>query len=324
MHIVGRSLAAFSAVVSLGLVLGAGPVLARHLEDQNSQPDLKDRAARLTAMAAFGERAVVKPSKDAVMGFTLSTSVKEVLVSGGQTVNEGDLLIRGDDSEDIAEAEFQRARAETKLPVDRARAQAELSKAEYLRQIETFDKGAGSSLELDRSRVAMETTQIDLDLAILNLVLSDLQATRAEARAAKLSLRAPFDGVVDIINVDRGQSVRDGEPVVRVVSLDPLYIDVPTPNALTISQGLKPGDPAWVLLQEDSAERVYLAKVLEVAPTADPASGTRRVRVEMANKLGLVPGINCWVRFTPPTGEWKNRIVDPGTVIETAEAEAQR
>lgn len=275
-------------------------------------------------MAAFGERAIVKPSQDAVMGFTLSTSVKEVLVSGGQAVKEGDLLIRGDDSEDLAEAKFQRERAKTQLPVDRARAQADLAEVEYQRQVETFDQGAGSPLELDRSRVARDIAKIDFELALLNLVLSDLQATRAEARVAKLSLRAPFDGVVDIINVDRGQSVRDGEPVVRVVALDPLYIDVPTPNALTISQGLKPGDSAWVLLQEDSAERVYLAKVLEVAPTADPASGTRRVRVEMANKIGLVPGVNCWVRFTPPTGEWQNRIVDPGVVIETAEAEAQR
>lgn len=329
----GRSLAAFSAVVGLvvglGLVLGAAP--RPTLADSN-QPEhrtglesaSRDQAARLAAMAGFGERAILKPSRDAIMGFTLSTSVQEVLVSGGQAVKAGDLLIRGDDSEDLAEAKFQRARAETQLPVDRSRAQADLAEVEYQKQVETFDLGAGSQFELDRSRVARDTAKIDLELALLNLVLSDLQATRAEARAAKLSLRAPFDGVVDIINVNRGQSVRDGEPVVRVVSLDPLWIDVPVPNAMAISQRLEPGTTAWVLLQEDTAERVYKAEVLEVAPTADAASGTRRVRVEMANKLGLVPGVNCWVRFTEPIGEWKNRIVDPGKVIETADAEAQR
>lgn len=307
-------------VIGAGLLLGAGSAPDR----PNRRADQPERASRLAAMASFGERAVVKPSRDAVMGFTLSTSVQEVLVSGGQAVKAGDLLIRGDDSEDLAEAKFQRARADTELPVDRARAQTNLAELEYQRQLEAFDKNASSPLELDRSRLARDTAKIDLDLALLNQVLSDLQAGRAEARAAKLSLRAPFDGVVDIINVDRGQSVRDGEPVVRVVSVDPLWIDVPTQTALTIAQGLHPGSPAWVLLQEDTAERVYIAEVLEVAPTADAASGTRRVRVEMANKIDLVPGVNCWVRFTEPTGEWRDRIVDPGRPIETADAETQR
>lgn len=281
-----------------------------------------DRAARLAEMARFGERAYVRSSQDAVMGFTLSTSVQEVLVSGGQRVAAGDLLVRGDDSEDLAEAKFQRARADTPLPAERAKVQMELARLEYDRQLKTFDEGAGSQLELDRSRVAWETAKIDYDLAILNQVLSDLQASRAEARVEKLSLRAPFDGVVDIVHVDQGQSVQDGEPVVRVVSVDPLWIDVPTPTSQTLELNLEPGSPAWVLLQEDTAERVYQARVIEVAPTADAASGTRRVRVEMGNALGLVPGVNCWVRFVEPEGRWADMVVDPGRALPGTEAGA--
>lgn len=269
-------------------------------------------------MAAFGERAVVKPSKDSLMGFSLSTSVAEVLVAAGQRVQEGDLLIRGDDSEDIAEAKFQRARADTQLPVDRARAQADLAKLEYERLVKSADQGAGSPLELDRARAAETTARIDLDLALLNQVLSDLQAARAEARAAKLSLRAPFDGVVDIVHVDKGQTIREGEPVVRVVSVDPLWIDVPAPTAMVLTQGIVPGTHAWVLLQEDVAERVYTARVIQVAPTADAGSGTRIVRVEMDNAVGLVPGVNCWVRFTEPTGRWQDAVVDPSQPLEAA------
>ncbi len=318
MQSVARSLAVLAAVVGLGLSMGAGSVLP---PADRAQPE---PAERLAAMMAFGERAVVKPSRDAIMGFTLSTSVREVLVSGGQAVKAGDLLIRGDDTEDLAEAKFQRARADTELPVDRSRAQLELAELEYQNQVDSRDKGASSEAEFERARVTMETARIDLELSLLNQVLSDLQAGRAEARVEKLSLRAPFDGVVDIINVDRGQSVRDGEPVVRVVSVDPLWIDVPTATALTLAQGLKPGDPAWVLLQEDTAQRVYTAEVLEVAPTADAASGTRRVRVRMDNKIGLVPGVNCWVRFTEPGSEWDGTIVDPGRRTETAGAETNQ
>jgi RND family efflux transporter MFP subunit len=269
----------------------------------------------LVEMSRFGERAVVKPSRDAVMGFNLSTSVKEILVSGGRRVASGDLLVRGDDSEDIAEAEFQRARAETELPLERARVQMELAEIEYERQLSTFNEGAGSQMELDRARVARDTARIDYELGLLNQVLSDLQATRAEARAAKLSLRAPFDGLVDVVHVDVGQSVREGDPVVRVVSVDPLWIDVPAPTSLTMALGLAPGGPAWVLLQEDVAERVYTARVIEVAPTADASSRTRRVRVEMDNAIGLVAGVNCWVRFTEPEGRWAEVVVDPSVSL---------
>ena len=316
MKSVGRSLVALSALAGVGVLLWAGPVSGQ----VSGQPE----ADRLAAMMAFGERAVVKPSRDAVMGFTLSTSVREVLVSGGQQVKAGDLLIRGDDIEDKAEAEFQRTRADTELPVERAKLQRDAAQIEYDIQVETMAQGAGSPAELRRTESALDLAKIDLELAMLNQVMSSLQADRAEARVTKLNLRAPFDGVVDLIEVDVGQSVRDGEPVVRVLSVDPLWIDVPTPTSLTMQLGLKPGSPAWVLLQEDVAERVYVAEVLEVSPTADATSGDRRVRVQMDNKIGLVPGVNCWVRFTEPTGSWGDNVVDPGRVIETAEAEAQR
>ena len=138
------------------------------------------------------------------------------------------------------------------------------------------------------------------------------------ASAPSFSLRAPFDGVVDIVHVDKGQSVGEGEPVVRVVSVDPLWIDVPAPTALVLSQGLVPGNRAWVLLQEDVAERVYEARVIQVAPTADSESGTRRVRVEMGNTIGVVPGVNCWVRFTEPPARWRDAIVDPSKPLEAA------
>jgi RND family efflux transporter MFP subunit len=268
-----------------------------------------------------GEKAFVKPSEDAVMGFTLSTSVQAVLVSGGQRVKAGDVLIQGDDSEDVAEAKFQRARAATQLPVDRAASQLDLAELEYKRYLEVQDLGAGSPLERERARAARDTAKIDLDLAKLNQVLSSLQADRAEARVEKLNLRAPFDGIVDRVDVDEGQSVREGEPVLRLVSVDPVWIDVNTPTAQTISLGLEKGSPAWILMQEDTARRVYAGEVIEVAPTTDSASGLRRIRVQMANAVGVVPGVNCWVRFTEPSGEWRDRVVDPSKPLETAEAQ---
>lgn len=325
MRHVGRTIGMLVFIAAGPLVFGglgpAGLPASERAGSSGASPLQPDSASPTWWVSFEGQKAIAKASEDAVMGFTLSTSVKEVLVVGGQRVQAGDLLVRGDDSEDVSEAKFQRARASTELPVDRARAQLELAQLEYERQKDAREKGAGNQLEEDRSRVARDTAKIDVELAVLNQVLSDLQAAKAESRVEKLSLRAPFDGVVDIVHVDKGQSVRDGEPVVRVVAVDPIWIDVPAPTALAISAGLEVGSPAWILLQEDVARRVYTGKVVEVAPTADAASGTRRIRVEMANKVGLVPGVNCWVRFSEPPDEWSDRIVDPSQPVKTAEAQ---
>lgn len=278
----------------------------------------------LTWQEFGGERAVTRPSQDAVMGFTLSTSVREVLVKGGERVEAGDLMIRGDDSADVAEANFQRARADTPLPRERAEAQYDLAQLELRRQLDAQSRGAANPLDVERATAAATTAKIDLDLAILNETLASLQADAAQSRVEKLHLRAPFDGIVDFVNVDTGQSVRDGEPVVRVVTVDPIHIDVPAPTGLSLGLGLAPGSPAWVLLQDDVKSRIFLARVTEVAPTADSGSGTRRVRVEMANTVGVVPGVNCWVRFTEPDEAWGNLIVDPSEPVASAEVESQR
>jgi multidrug efflux pump subunit AcrA (membrane-fusion protein) len=60
-------------------------------------------------------------------------------------------------------------------------------------------------------------------------------------------------------------------------------------------------------------------KVIEAAPTADAASRTRRVRVEVANPKGperLLAGEPSYVRFTAPSEEF-------GRMLEAAKVARQ-
>ncbi len=99
--------------------------------------------------------------------------------------------------------------------------------------------------------------------------------------------------------------------MLRIVATDPLWIDVPTPTGQTLTLGLKPGDKAWVLLDLPGQPKVWVGKVIEVGAAADPASNTRRVRVELANPNDWPSGMTAWVRFTAPQGEWSTRVVEP-------------
>ena len=56
-------------------------------------------------------------------------------------------------------------------------------------------------------------------------------------------------------------------------------------------------------------------KVIEVAAEADPASNTRRVRVELPNPSEHPAGLTAWVRFQPPTGRWAERLAPMGPVL---------
>lgn len=271
-----------------------------------------------------GEKHVTRPSLDATMGFSAATRVTAVLVKVGQEVKEGQLMLRGEDAEELVFVKLQKLRAETDLPVQKASKAADLAKLEYEGLLDAKNKGAGSPLELGRAKLTWEGAVIDLETAKISQQQEVIQVDRFQARLDKLQLKAPFSGVVDSISADVGQSVSENDKVVRVVNIDPLRIDVPTPTSQTLEQGLKVGDAAWVLMDLPGEPRVHVGKVVGLGAVADSASATRNVRVEVPNPTGIIAGINAWVRFREPAGPWKSRIVGATTAQATGSAEASK
>jgi len=259
------------------------------------------------AQSFGGIQSFSKPSRDAVMGFSIPTRVTEHSVIGGQRVKAGDLLIRGQDAEQLAIVKQTRMRAETDAAIRRAEKQSELAEIEYGRAKDAFDQDAMALNEVERYRVTWEVSEIDLEIAKMNAELENIRLEQAEALLARYQIVAPFDGQIDQVFVDIGRSVGDTEPVIRVVQVDPVWIDVPTPTKQTI--GLETGADAWVLVDGPEEPVVVKGTIIEVSPVADFASGSRRVRVEVPNPSAWPPGMRAWVRFSEPTPEWLDRFV---------------
>ncbi|MCB1282491.1 MAG: hypothetical protein KDB18_13295, partial [Salinibacterium sp.] len=138
--------------VVVGLGLFGATASAQSDAKMGSQAAADSRLMHMRWVDMFGgHRAVTRPSRDAAIGFSIPTAVVEVAVTGGQRVKQGDLLIRGDDAEDLSEAQFQKARAETRLPVERAQADVDLAKLEYDRAQEAFSKEGLSPAEYQRA-----------------------------------------------------------------------------------------------------------------------------------------------------------------------------
>lgn len=274
-----------------------------------------------------GHKAFTRPCKDASVGFSVPSQVKEIVVAAGQVVKKGDLLIRGDDEEDAQLLKLQQVRARSTATVAKEEASVELAQLEFERLTEAKGLGAGNAQELDRARLGLAAAKASLEIAKVAQEQEELEVDRRRARVDRLRLTAPFDGIIDTVLVDLGQSLQESEKALRIVDINPLWIDVDTPTDETIRRRTKPGDPAWILMDLAGKPLVLEGKVLEVAPTGDASSRTRKVRVELANPEGsagdgmrLVAGEPAWVRFSAPDNQWKQRAGVEPRATKTAEA----
>ncbi len=253
------------------------------------------------ARAFGGFEWVTRPSRDAIMGFTVPMEVQEIAVVGGQRVKKGDLLIKGRDGEALATLEVQRVRAKNVSVIANAEAALELADLRFRDGERAFKENALTPAEFDERRVQVKSSTAALNNAKAQVDEETKRVKQLEEQLARYRLDAPFDGVVEIVACEVGQAVEQAQAVVRVVNTDPMWIDVPAPTEETLAMNLKQGDKAWVLLDVPSTpERGVLeAKVLDVSRVAD-ASGSRRVRVEVPNPQQWPAGTRARVRFTSP------------------------
>lgn len=265
-----------------------------------------------------GEMCVTAPSRKADMGFPQPTKIAEVVLRGGAEVTKGQVIMRGDDAEDQALLRLQKIRSETDVPVQRAKAEMDLAKVEYERLMDIRAKGGSSPQEVERARLTFETKRLDFLNAQLQQTQEVLQLERLQARVDRFRIEAPFDGQIDAVTVDVGQAVSENEKIVRIVNVDPLWIDVPASTKDPRTHSLRPGDTAWVMLDAAGSPRVRHGKVIEVAPTAELGSRSRRVRVEVPNPKGperLISGEAAWVRFSEPSKEWLASLAAPDLTV---------
>jgi multidrug efflux pump subunit AcrA (membrane-fusion protein) len=117
--------------------------------------------------------------------------------------------------------------------------------------------------------------------------------TELQLKEQELALRqvvSPISGVVVDRFIDKGEYV-NVEPVISLATLDPLHIDLLLPysyfGSIVTGQELQiRAEPA--LIDPRSA------RVKTVDPLIDPASGTFRVQLIMANPGNKIPaGLRC-------------------------------
>ncbi len=161
------------------------------------------------------------------------------------------------------------------------------------------------------------TTQAQLDAATQARDSALAGETRAQAALAKAHeelgyavLTADFAGVVADTGAEVGQTVQPGQTVVEIA--DPHLRDAVIDAPAAAAAALDIGTPFEVAAQLDPSVRVS-GKVREIAPQADAATRTRRVKIALEhppNAFRLGSTIAAW-----PVDEARKAVLLPASAI---------
>jgi membrane fusion protein (multidrug efflux system) len=224
----------------------------------------------------------------AVQGVTVSADlpgmVEKIYFESGRAVRAGDVLVQ----------------------LDTRQEQAQLTAAESARDL--------SRLSLDRLTGLKESGVIsvsDYDRAAAQLKQDDAKVGEIRATIGRKTVRAPFSGVLGIRQVNLGQYLAPGAPIVPLQTLQPIFVDFAVPQQ-QVSR-LRPG--AAVQLTAEGAEAT--GKIAAVDSVVDPATRNIQVRATFANADGrLHPGMYVEARVV--LGASQTALVLPASAISYA------
>jgi membrane fusion protein (multidrug efflux system) len=227
----------------------------------------------------------------AVQGVTVNPEiagmVKEIAFESGAVVARGDLLVKLDTSSEEAQ----------------------------LRAVEAQEELARLNAERVRKLAAAKTvSQADLDAAEATLKQQLADADNIRATIAKKTIRAPFAGRLGIRQVNLGQFLDAGKPIVSLQSLSPIYVEfsLPQQDLAQLRTGMK-----VTLACDTYPGRKFEGSVTAINPDLD--SSTRMVTVQATlenSDQALRPGMFARVDVLLP--EEQNVVVVPQTAVLSA------
>jgi membrane fusion protein (multidrug efflux system) len=202
----------------------------------------------------------------AVQGVTVSAdlpgTVDRIAFESGTFVRKGDLLVQLDTRQERAQL----------TTID--------SQREFANQ--NFDRMKGL---LDQRVIS----RAEFDRAVTDQKQSEAQIGEVNATISRKTIRAPFSGALGIRQVNLGQYLAAGDPIVLVQSLDPIYANfgVPQQDAGQVRLGR-----SVRITAEELSGVEFEGRITAINPRVDEATRNVQVQATLSNTRGkLRPGM---------------------------------
>src|SRR5262245_29024969 len=209
-------------------------------------------------LSAIGSVAAVH---GVVISADLPGVVEKISFESGRTVRQGDLLVQLDVRQETAQ-------------LAAAQAQSELAKRTVERMTGLRQSGVAPQADWDKA---------DADQKSAEAKIGEIKAT-----IARKTIRAPFSGILGIRQVNLGQYLDAGAPIVPLQSLDPIYVNfsVPQQDAARLKDGIE------VKVKAENAGMEATGKLTATDSLIDQATRNVQVQATFSNKNGkLRPGM---------------------------------
>ncbi len=221
-------------------------------------------------------------------GVTVTTEssgiIETISFEAGSTVKAGDMLVKMDTS--VLEAQLQAADA-----------RAELARVNAKRARELFASKSNSQAEVDTAD------------ALFKQAVAEVTAIKAQI--SQKQVRAPFSGRLGIRQINIGQYLDRGNPIVSLQSLDPIYVNfsLPQQQVAKITHDMK----VRVVVDAMPGE-VFEGKITAINPDIDASTRNVRIQGTLANaQERLRPGMFVNVAAVLPVTN--DVLVIPATAV---------
>jgi len=197
--------------------------------------------------------------------------IEKINFESGDTVKQGDILIRLNTAIDEA-------------AVRTRRADSQLAEQEFKRISDLLPRRAVSQSQYDESKA--------------NFDAASARVNEAEAQLSKKVIRAPFDGTLGIRMVDLGEYIATGSPIVEINMLHPIYVDytLSEKNLRSVAR-----DYTVVATVAAVPDQEFKGKVSAINTSINPETRTVRIRATLDNPKNLLrPGMFATILTKQP------------------------
>lgn len=214
----------------------------------------------------------------------INGKVSKILFQSGQAVTKDQPIVQLDDK--ILQQQLRENIA-----------QLELSRLNFDRSKKLYQKNTISKQQLDVDRAAFVKYQAAVNADKINI---DYKV-----------VKAPFDGRLGIREVNIGQFLDPGDPIVRVETLDPILIDFTIPERY-LSQIKE--EQVFSVIVDAYPEEKFEGKVIAINSTVNTQTRNITLRGKLSNsKLKLYPG--QFAKVSLNSGQEQSVIIVPRNAI---------
>ncbi|NNL43303.1 MAG: efflux RND transporter periplasmic adaptor subunit [Desulfobacterales bacterium] len=245
---------------------------------------LVNRSDWETSIRAVGSLQAVK---GVMLTAELSGKITRIVFESGSQVAAGQMLLQQDISTEIAQLQV-------------AESEADLALREFVRARKLFSKNVIQKSRFDERKAIRDQT-----IAQVKLIRTTI---------AKKTIRAPFSGRLGIRQVNLGEVLDSGQPIVSLQSLNPIYVNFQLPQHHL--KNLSPGYVVRVGSDILGSDRVE-GSISALNPEVDSTTRNIAIQATLPNTdERLRPGMFVTVAVVLPSK--KSVLTIPATAVHYA------